>query len=111
LACRAALASFHVVRKSRLDKRAVSLGRVLKASLEALKREFSFVREIRGMGLMMAIELSIDGVELVKKCLSEGLLINCTQGNVVRFLPSMTITEAEIHRAIEIVRKVFKEVK
>lgn len=111
LACRAALATFHVIRKGRMDKKAQTMGRLLKAALVALQKEFHFIREIRGMGLMMAIELSIDGVELVKKCLAEGLLINCTQGNVVRFLPSMTITEGEIHRAIEIVRKVFREVK
>lgn len=109
LACRAALASFHVIRKEGLARRSQKMEKFLRKELETLKKEFSFVTEIRGMGLMMALQLSIDGVEFVKQCLAQGLLINCTQGNVIRFMPSMTVTEKELHQAVEILRKVFRK--
>ncbi|MBI1871117.1 MAG: aspartate aminotransferase family protein [Chlamydiae bacterium] len=111
LACKAALAVFEILRKEKLAQRSAKMGKLLKKSFESLKKEFDFIKEVRGMGLMMAMELSIDGVELVKRCLEERLVINCTQGNVIRFMPAMTITEKELLQAIDIVRKVFRKGK
>lgn len=111
LACRASLETFHVLRKNHLPQRAQKMGRFLWKIFESMKKEFGFIKEIRGKGLMLGMELSMDGVELVKQCLCEGLLINCTQGNVIRMLPSLFVTEAQIKAAASILRKVFQSVK
>ena len=51
--------------------------------------------------MMIGIELSIDGVAVVQACLDRRLLVNCTQGNVIRLLPAMTVTEAEIEEGCQ----------
>jgi len=109
LACRAALSVFQVIRKQKLLAKIQSMGTFIRNELEKLKKEFSFVKELRGLGLMQGMELTIDGTELVKKCLQEGLILNCTQGNVIRVLPAFTVTRTEFLQGMKIVRKVFKE--
>ncbi len=111
LACRAALTAFKVLKRDKVPQRAQKMGRLLQKEFEKLKKDFSFVKEIRGMGLMLGMELSIDGVELIKECLNQGLIMNCTQGNVIRMLPSLFVTEKELKTALTILRNVFEGLK
>ena len=76
--------------------------------LEELQRHFSFIKEVRGQGLMVGVELAIPGKQLVLDAMENGLLMNCTHDTVLRFLPPYIITEAEIDRGIKILSKVFK---
>lgn len=57
---------------------------------------------------MVGLEIEKDGAEVVKKCLEKGVLINCTAGNVLRFLPPLTVKEEEIDYLIEVLDKIFR---
>jgi acetylornithine aminotransferase len=85
-------------------------GDYLRAGLERLRDKYSFVSSVRGRGLMIGMELTIEGGELVKTALQRGLLINCTVGKVLRFVPPLIITPEEIDRAIDCLDEIFAEV-
>ncbi len=84
------------------------MGERLQSALEEMKRDFLFIREVRGLGLILGMELGFDGGKIVKSCMNKGLLINCTAGMVLRFLPPLIVTEEEIDRAITVLREVLK---
>jgi len=87
------------------------VGGYFKDSLEALAGKHSFVREVRGRGLMLGVDLDIPGKQFVLDAMAEGMLINCTHDTVLRFLPPYIITEKEVDRAVRILRKLFRKVK
>jgi len=109
LACACALAVFEVIEKQRLLERVLHLGDVLLERLTAFRARCPLVREVRGRGFMIGIELSIDGQPIVDACRARRLLINCTQGNVLRLLPAMTITRAQLDRALAILEEVLMQ--
>ncbi len=109
LVASAALGVFTAIEKEGLIQNAVEMGEYLRQKLETLQKKFSVIQEIRGMGLMIGVELSILGTPLVDECRSKGLLINCTQGNVLRWMPAMTVTKRLIDRAIQIFESVLKK--
>jgi len=76
--------------------------------LEKLKANHPVIREIRGLGLMMGLELAEEGTSLVNECLNRGFLINCTMGNVLRFLPPLIIEEEEIDLLLEALDGILK---
>ncbi|WGL17864.1 aspartate aminotransferase family protein [Microbulbifer bruguierae] len=95
LACRAALAVLETLQGEQLIERATELGSQL---LDQLQRELAgcpHVKEIRGLGLLIGIELDRPCGDLVELARNQGLLINVTAGNVVRLLPPLTLTDAE----------------
>ena len=109
LACRVSLEFLDI-----LDELLPAIRRVggyFKDSLEALARQHSFVREVRGCGLMLGVDLAIPGKQFVLDAMAEGMLINCTHETVLRFLPPYIITEKEVDRAVRILRKLFRKVK
>ncbi len=110
LACAAALAVFEVIEKNGFLDKAVKKGGYLRKKLEGLKSKYSFIKEVRGVGLMLGMELNIEGGGIFNECLKKNLIINCTSGNVLRFVPSMTVKKSEIDLAINIVDEVFKNV-
>ena len=77
--------------------------------LLALKEKFSFIKEVRGRGLIIGAELDRDGATIVDACLTEGLLINCTVGKVLRFIPPLIVTKAEIDAGFAILEKVLEK--
>jgi len=82
-------------------------GQAIVKEIEPLAR-FPFVRELRAVGLMIGMELTLPGAPFVEACRKRGLLINCTQGNVLRFLPPLALTDAERRFALDILRQVFR---
>ncbi len=72
-------------------------------------KKFPFVKEIRGRGFMLAMELSVEGAPFVNLAREKGLLINCTQNNILRFLPPYFITKQELDKAVKILEIVFLE--
>jgi acetylornithine aminotransferase len=103
LACRAALAVIDSIETNNLLEHNKALGQYL---LDGFKQQFADVEgitDIRGKGLMLAIELDRPCAELVTDCLHEGLLINVTAGNVVRLLPPYIMTEQQADQVITIV--------
>lgn len=105
LGCACILAVIEAVKKQELLERVNTLGPHLFKRLEALKQRAPIIREVRGRGFMVGIELTIEGKPIVDACRAKRLLINCTQGNVLRLLPAMTITRAQLDRALVILEE------
>lgn len=85
------------------------MGQYLYQRLADLKERFDFVTEVRGRGLILGMELTIDGADIVNRAMAKGLLINCTVGKVLRFVPPLIVTQAEIDEAIDILAAIFVE--
>ena len=107
----AALAAVRAILEEGLLARAVEMGAYLTAELEKLKGRFPFVREVRGIGLMIGMGLSLPGGDIVKKGHSRGLLLNCTHDTVLRFVPPLVVGEGEIDEMIAILAGIFAEVE
>jgi acetylornithine/N-succinyldiaminopimelate aminotransferase len=105
LACRVALEFFDVL--DELMPQIQRVGAHFRNKMMELKNEFSFVIEVRGQGLMVGVELAMPAAPIVQEAMEQGLLINCTHGNVLRFLPPYTITESDVDTATDILRRVF----
>jgi len=100
--CKAALAVLRAVRKDKLLQNAVIMGEYLKEKLTALKGKYPVIKEVRGMGLMLGIELSVPGDAVVDSCRENGLLINCTHEKVLRVMPALNVTRGQINKAVGI---------
>ncbi len=101
LACRAAATVVHTLEKQRLSERAAGLGdRLLKAFKQSLG-DLAGVADIRGLGLMIGIELDRPCGELVGHALKEGLLINVTADKVVRLLPPLVLSDDQADQLVE----------
>jgi acetylornithine/N-succinyldiaminopimelate aminotransferase len=84
------------------------MGKYLREELEQLKEEFpSLIIEIRGKGLLLGMEITRNGDPIVRACLEKGALINCTAGNVLRFIPPLIVQQKDIDRLIDILEGVF----
>jgi len=110
IVCAAALAVFDAIEKEHLIQNANKMGKYIKAKLEGLKKKYQFIKEIRQLALIIGVELGIKGEDVYKECLKEGLLINCTQNTVLRIMPPLTVTKAEIDKAVSILDKVFSRI-
>ncbi len=84
-----------------------SMGDYFKEKLEVLSHRFSFVKEVRGMGLILGMELGVPGDPIVNACMKEGFLINCIQEKVLRFLPPLIVVKEEIDLLIETLGRIF----
>jgi len=102
LAARAGIATVEMIERQGLLERATQLGGLFRSLLQPLASELPHVRELRQIGLMIGIELVVDASPLVERCIAKRLLINVTQGNVIRLLPAMTMTEDEVREGCEI---------
>lgn len=92
----AALAAVKEINQTNVLDDVQAKGRYFIKKLETLKAESIYIKEIRGRGLMIGMELTFNGDVIVKTMLDKGFVINCTQGNVLRFLPPFVITTAQI---------------
>jgi predicted acetylornithine/succinylornithine family transaminase len=110
LACAASLATFEAIEEGGLVEKAERRGRYLHNRLSLLKKDFPFVKLVRGKGLMQAVELDIEGKAIVGKCAEKGLLINCTQERVLRVMPPLTVKNADIDKAVGIIAEAMKGV-
>jgi len=106
VSCAAGLAVMNALIKDGVLKNCVQMGKYFVKGLEVLKKRFPFIREIRGKGLLLGLELTIEGNKIAEACMQEGLLINCTASKVLRFAPPLTITKREIDRGLAILETV-----
>ncbi|HEY8488063.1 MAG TPA: aspartate aminotransferase family protein [Thermaerobacter sp.] len=100
LAAAAALATLEVLEREDLPARAATLGAHLRQRLEAVARRHPGCQEVRGRGLMLGLVLDGPAQPVVEACFAEGLLVTVAGGRVVRFLPPLTITAAELDEAV-----------
>jgi predicted acetylornithine/succinylornithine family transaminase len=87
----------------------LKMGEYFLEKLMALQKKHAMITGVRGRGLMLACALSIEGADIVKSCQEKGLLINCTGGRTLRFVPPIIITEKDIDEAISILDAVMEE--
>jgi acetylornithine/succinyldiaminopimelate/putrescine aminotransferase len=87
------------------------MGVYFRSQLEQLAESFPIIREVRGAGMMLALELDRPGMDVVTDCMQQGFLINCIQQNVLRFLPPLTVTQKEIERLIKALSKSLTKLK
>jgi acetylornithine aminotransferase len=109
LVCRAALAVLEVLKKDRLDERAAQLGARMLDGLKRALGNTAGVKEIRGKGLMLGIELDRPCKDVMKRALDAGLLINVTADTVVRLLPPLILTDAQADEIVATVSRVVRE--
>ncbi|MEW6556647.1 MAG: aspartate aminotransferase family protein [Elusimicrobiota bacterium] len=100
--CAAAIEVLKIVSDKKLIANVRTLGNYFLSELKKLQNKHQIIKNVRGLGLMLGIELKTSGKEIVSKCLHHGLLINCTQDNILRFLPPLIVTKKDIDTAISI---------
>jgi acetylornithine/N-succinyldiaminopimelate aminotransferase len=109
LACAAGVATIEAIEQDHLLEHAAEMGRYAQQKLWALKEKHSAVDHVRGIGLMIGIQLTRPGAPTVSKCLERGLRINCTHDTVIRFMPPMIVTREQIDEAVGIFDSVLSE--
>jgi acetylornithine/N-succinyldiaminopimelate aminotransferase len=106
VACAAGCAVMNTLLNDGVLENSRAMGEYFLSKLRALKSKFSFIKEVRGRGLILAAELDREGAAIADACLREGLLINCTVGKVLRFIPPLIVTKAEIDEGFAVIEKV-----
>lgn len=105
LVCKAALGVFKAIRSEKMLSNAKRMSIYAFKQCQELKDHFPCITEIRGLGLMIALQLNIDGQQIFEDCFKNGLLINCTQKNILRIMPALNVTKKQIDKAFFILKK------
>ena len=105
----AGIATMKVLLEGDVIENCIAMGHYLFTKLQQLQEKYTFIKNIRGRGLIVGMELTIEGGEIVKTALDRGLLINCTVGNVLRFVPPLIVSQSEIDQMIEILDGILEE--
>ena len=112
LACAAANVVLDTVPQAEFLEHIRQVGSYFKQQLSSLQEKFpALISEVRGEGLILGAELSRDdiGRDIVNECLSEGIIINCTVGKVLRFIPPLIISEEQVDEVISALAKVLEK--
>jgi acetylornithine/LysW-gamma-L-lysine aminotransferase len=109
LVCAAGCAAIDALVEENLTEKAASTGAHFKARLEELQEKHKIIKEVRGMGLMLGVELRFDVLNIILKCAEEGVLILDAGRNVLRFLPPLVITKDQVDKAISVLDTVLGE--
>lgn len=109
LACAVALKVLELLIEDGKLEQGRAAGRYLAKGLSSLKEQFTCIHESRGMGLLQGLELTIDGKPLVLECLERRVLINCTMGKVLRFVPPLIISNSQIDRLLSVLSDVLSK--
>lgn len=109
LVCAAGCAAIDVLLEEKLTERAAALGAYFKAKLEELQAQYRIVKEIRGLGLMLGMELRFDVLNILLKTMERGVLILDAGKTVVRFLPPIVIEKSQIDKAVSVLDTVLGE--
>ncbi|MBN2377372.1 MAG: aspartate aminotransferase family protein [Sedimentisphaerales bacterium] len=109
LACAAGIATIEAIEQENLLENTLEMGQYVREKLGQLQQKYPVIEEVRGVGLMLGIQLGQAGAEIVSRCWEKGLRINCTQETVLRFMPAMNVTRELIDRAIGIMDETFGE--
>ena len=111
LATAAGVAALTTILDEGMLENCQEMGAYFLSRLEEIKKKFPFIKEVRGKGLILGMELKIDGTPIVQEMLKRKILINCTMGNVLRFLPALIVTQEEIDRVLVTLEEVFGQLK
>jgi acetylornithine/succinyldiaminopimelate/putrescine aminotransferase len=106
--CRAGIAAVEMIENEGLLENCTRLADRFRQHLEALKAECNLVRDLRILGMMIGLELNLEGAPVVQQCMEKGLLVNCTQGTVIRLLPAMNIEPEQVDEGCAILSEVLR---
>ena len=109
IAAAAGVAAIAMIENENLLENARQLSDIFRERLEELHRQCELIREVRIRGLMIGIELSIEGGPTVKACMDRRLLVNCTQGTVIRLLPAMNLAPEQAQTGCDILAEVLQD--
>ncbi len=109
LACRVALEYLTVLRDEKLLDQVQQVGGYLKAQLQALVENFAIAKEVRGRGMIQALELTVPARPFVEAALAQGVIFNVTQEVVLRFLPPFLLEEKHVDKGVKLLRKLLKQ--
>lgn len=107
--CAVALEALQIIEEEKLVENVRARGEELRAGLEKMKSKYDFIKEIRGEGCMLGVELSIEGAAFVSEALKQGLLINCTHEYTIRLLPPFLIGKAQVREFLSLFEKVLSQ--
>lgn len=110
IAARAGIATLEMMEQEGLLQHAQQLGELFHRRFTQLQQECDIIADVRAVGVMVGIELTVDGAPIVKQCLERRLLINCTQGNVIRLLPAMNLTDELAEEGCDLLAAILKEI-
>ena len=109
LAARAGIAAIEMIEEEGLLAGVASLSEIFRDHFTALQEKLDVIQDVRVVGMMIGIELNRSGTEVVTECMKRNLLVNCTQGNVIRLLPAMTLTAEQAEEGCAILATVIEE--
>jgi acetylornithine aminotransferase len=103
----AALEAVKTIDQPDILNHCLTTGAYFLKGLEELKQQHAIIREVRGKGLLLGMQLSVNGDPVVRQCMKKGFLINCIQMNVLRFAPPLIIKKSDIDKLIEVLNEIF----
>lgn len=110
LACAAALGTMKYILQEKLWEKVQESSQYFRGELEKFVEKYSWIKTLKGKGLMVGLELEIEGAFIVDKVFEKGILMNCTAGKVLRFLPPLIIGKEDLQKTVDILDEVFQEV-
>ncbi len=109
IAARAGIATIEMIESEDLLTHAKKMADVFLARLTELQESCEIVEEVRVKGMMIGIQLTLDGTPVVQSCMERQLLVNCTQSTVIRLLPALNVTEQQVHDGCDILCDVIRQ--
>jgi acetylornithine/N-succinyldiaminopimelate aminotransferase len=110
LATAAGVAALKAIEEDGMLENCQRVGAYFRRCLQDLQQRYAFIKEVRGRGLMLGIQLDFPGGYLVNDCLERGFLVNCTMDTVLRFLPPLIVKESEVDLLITTLDELFAKV-
>lgn len=106
----AGIASVRAIMEEGILNRTEEMGEYMMGEFEALQKKFpALIKEVRGIGLMIGVELAVPGGDIVKTALSRGLLLNCAQDKVLRFVPPLIVGKKEVDEMLATLTVILQE--
>ncbi len=109
LACKAAEIVLETISKKEFLDDVMKMSGLFFSELNKMKEEISLIKNVRGIGLHIGVELDREGLDIVKQALKKGLIINCTAGNVIRLVPPLNIDKKTALKGLETFKELLKE--
>ena len=106
LACAAALAVLRILLEGGELDRSREKGAYLRKGLQSIKDRIPLITDVRGMGLLQGMELTLDGKPIVMDCMARRVMINCTMGRVLRMVPPLIIQIGELDHLLTVLSEV-----
>jgi acetylornithine/N-succinyldiaminopimelate aminotransferase len=111
IVCAAALGVIEAIEEENLLENCVKMGKYLKSRISELSRKYGIISGVRGKGLMLGVETGLEDASVIAdECVEQGLLINCTQKNILRIMPPVNVTREQIDMAVEKLSAVLEKI-